>query len=443
LSMYAKLNRGLYFLAQAYRQEPVLHALSDLRKTFYWDAEKLRQLQHERLMKLVKHAYKTVPFYSQYYQTWSNEIEHATVESIGELIKKLPSVQKRDVIANRSKFYSRRNSKCYTNISSGTTGEPFAYPCDQLSWAYRHASLIRLLEYYGVALGSSYGYFFGQHWKNELRFKTAVKDWFFNRIRFSAFSIDNAQVKKSYTYFLRKKIHYFLGYPSVIVAFCKIAKEELQLDLTKLNLRLIVTTGETLENYQKNYLASIFSIPIVNYYGSAEGGFAAFAGKEGRMHVNMETCYLEQNADHKLSKTDLFLRQFPLIKIQTDDISTPIKISSETELNRPYIDQIHGRTGEEIILPNKQKVHAVILDYFFDLFINDPNILKFRFEFTAKNVVLLIKSNKPKLENSFVVKIKKEFNDLFNDVELHVKQVGEIGELANGKNRPWIQRKDA
>ena len=438
--MHARLNQSLYHTAQYIRGEPVRKALADLNKSFYTSLDELESIQNTRLLELLKHAINTVPFYKKHFQPWVCDINEVNINLAKDVFKKLPVVEKEHILKNRDSFFSTHSFKCVTNISSGTTGEPFAYPCDQVAWAYRHASLIRLIELYEVKFGSRYGYFFGQHWKSDLQIKTNVKDWFFNRDRFSAFNITSDSVLKTFLKFKRNKVVYFLGYPSTLVEFCKIASEELGMNLTELNLKLVITTGETLEEFQRTYLNKILGCPIVNYYGSAEGGFASFEGREGVMQENMETCFLEINENRKISKTDLFLRQFPLIKIQTDDICENQTNTVETQLNHKNLGKISGRTGEKIILPNGEKFHAVILDYFFDLFINDPNVLKFRFEFSKEEVKLVLKSKQEYISDSFRINVEKEFNELFPNVSFRLVKVNEFDHLPNGKNRPWIQR---
>ncbi len=437
--MQQALNKQLYFLAQRWRKEPVKSALLDLEKSLYCSLDELENIQNSRLIALLNHAIETVPFYKKHYAEYSGVIKDAKADTVKEIFTSLPILSKADILKNRDLFYSSKTYSCYTNVSSGTTGEPFTYPCDHTSWAYRHASLIRLIEFYGVKFGSRYGYFFGQHWKSEFQLKTKLKDWFFNRDRVSAFNINPSAVDALLKAFKRNRTVYLLGYPSVLVEFFKIAIEELNFNSQELNIKLIIATGETLESFQKIYLESIFNCPVVNYYGSSEGGFGGFVGAEGLMQENMETSVLTIEKHDKISKTDLFLRQFPLIKIQTDDVCKISLGNPNTKLKHRVLGEISGRTGDKIMLPSGKQVHSVILDYFFDLFINDPNVLKFRFEFYTDKVELLIKSQKAALDVKFVERILLEFKNLFPDDSLDVKKVDEIPYMANGKNRPWVQ----
>lgn len=438
--MQARLNRLLYFSAQRFRKEPVKSAYLDLKRSSNYSREQLEELQNKRLHSLVNHAVDTVPFYKSFYREWIDEIKSSSSTNIKDIIVKLPALQKSKIIENRGLFYSNLKYNAHSNISSGTTGEPFAYPCDQISWAYRHASLIRLLELHGVSFGSRYGYFFGQHWKQELKLKTTLKDWFFNRDRFSAFDSSIEAIQSNHQKFLDNRVSYFLGYPSTMVEYCKVAQHQLGLDLKKLALKLVITTGETLEPFQREYLSTSLGCRVVNYYGSAEGGFASFEGLEGEMHENMETCYLEFDENKRVLKTDLILRQFPLIKIQTNDVCEPVLSNKRTELNHRVIGSLSGRTGEKIKLPSGKKVHSVVLDYFFDLFINHPNILKFRFEFFNHEVVLLLKVRNNVMDEKLGTSLKSEFDKLFSNTPFRILKVNDIELLPNGKNRPWIQR---
>lgn len=424
---------------QALRHEPVKHAYAELQRTTEWRSERLNRLQESRIKDLLIHAYRYVPYYRNNYGTYLNGISNLPESEMPELMKELPVLKKRVILENRDQFMAEGKYASHTNISSGTTGEPFAYPCDQISWAYRHASIMRCLELHGVKFGSPYGYFFGQHWKNELVLKTQLKDSFFNRIRFSAFTITKEAATRVFTKFKRKRVVYFFGYPSTMVEFCKLCTNELNLNLKDLQLKLVMATGETLEDYQRDYLERSLGCRVINYYGSAEGGAGAFEGPEGFMHENTETTYIEIQENGKIAKTDLFLRKFPMIKIATDDVCIPNDQDNKSIIGHRVLGKITGRTGEKIRLPDGREFHAVILDYFFDLFINHPEFLKFRFVFDNQGVVLLISNREIKISEELNQTLQREFQRLFGKIPFQVKCVAEIPLLPNGKHRPWVQ----
>lgn len=414
-------------------------AYKELNNTISASYIDLKSMQNKRLKQLLAHAYHTVSYYKNNYSLYLKDIARIPEDEMAELMRTLPVLSKSTILENPEHFLSNQNFKTHTNISSGTTGQPFAYPCDQVSWAYRHASIMRCLEMHGVLFGSPYGYFFGQHWKNELKWKTLAKDVFFNRIRFSAFDITVEAASLAYKKFKQKKVVYFFGYPSTMVEFCKICTEILAIDLKSLELKVVMATGETLENFQKDYLTRVLGCRVVNYYGSAEGGAGAFEGPEGWMHENMETTHVEISDSGKIVKTDLFLRQFPMLKIVTDDICIPAPEGAKSVLGHRILGNITGRTGEKIRLPDGREYHAVILDYFFDLFINHPEVLRFRFEFHKDHVLLNIHNNRGGITNEFAASLANEFGRLFGNVRFSIKHVEEIKQLPNGKHRPWVQ----
>lgn len=437
--MHVSVNRNIYFLTQALRREPVKHAYAELQRTTGWRAERLNRLQESRIKDLLTHAYRHVPYYRNNYGMYLNVISKLPESEIPDLMKELPVLKKSVILENRDQFMAEGNYVTHTNISSGTTGEPFAYPCDQISWAYRHASIMRGLEMHGVKFGSPYGYFFGQHWKNELVVKTKLKDRFFNRVRFSAFSVTKEAAHSAFNKFKGQKVAYFFGYPSTMVAFCKICATELNLNVQDLQLKVVMATGETLEDYQRAYLEKSLGCRVVNYYGSAEGGAGAFEGPEGMMHENTETTYIEIQENGKINKTDLFLRKFPMIKIATDDVCIPAYSNSTAVLGHRVLGKITGRTGEKIKLPDGREYHAVILDYFFDLFVNHPEVLKFRFVFDKQDVVLLIMNRETTISEKLEQSLQREFKRVFGTINFQVQCVNEIPLLPNGKHRPWVQ----
>ncbi len=438
--MNKKLNKFLYFSVQSLRKEFVKKALNDLDKTNAFSQDELKLIQNERLLSLLQHAVSTVPFYKEYYKNWSKEILEANTDNIEKIFIVLPSISKRDIRENIKNFYSTDTYPTTKNISSGTTGEPLSYPCDQVSWAYRHASLIWFLEQNGIEHGSKHGYMFGQPWKSQLRLKTIMKDLFFNRIRLSAFKQEKEHIEKVYYNFKKKKIEYINGYPSTIFNFCKVCRDELNIDLKSLNLKVVVTTGETLEDFQRKYFKESFGCEVRNYYGSAEGSVASFEGKEGLMHENSCVVKVLLSEENKVIVTDLFLRQFPIIKIETDDVFIPRTVNENTFYHHKVLGELKGRTGQYIHLPDGSKVHPLILDFIFDLFMDDPNVLRWRFVFENIKVTLLVETNLEELSEEFKNKVTSEFNKLFPLNKINIKKVGKIDLLANGKHSIWIQK---
>ena len=441
--MNNKLNQYLYFGTQFLRGESVLSAYRKLERCSTLGLKNLEELQAKKLLNLLKYSIENSTFYKKYYNDYISEIEQLRVKDVFKLFDELPVLTKRQAIEFHEEIATRNWIPTHTNISSGTTGEPFEFPCDMISWAYRHASIVRFLSIHGVSFGEKYGYFMGQHWRSELVLKTRIKDRFFNRVRLSAFNINEDSVLETYNWLKNEGATYIHGYPSAIFDFVKIAAELLGLDLGSLKLKLIMTTGESLSENQREYIQENFKAPVRDYYGSVEGGAGAFEGKEGYMHENMETTYI-QIEDRQILKTDLFLRKFPLIKFQTGDYVEPLSEVPRTELAHKVIGKIEGRVGEKIKLPNGEEVHSTILSFFIDLFAKSRQIRKFRFVFGRRNILILIETidSRDKVDERIEKDILQEARKIFNGNTFEIKYIDALPTLINGKHRDWVYAVD-
>jgi phenylacetate-coenzyme A ligase PaaK-like adenylate-forming protein len=396
-------------------------------------------LQGERLLRLLQHAVCHSAYYKAKYRDYLDEIQTVDNYSVFSLFEALPVLTKKEAIENAEIIQVDIDYAVYPNISSGTTGEPFQFPCDQMSWAYRHAAIIRFLEMHQVSFGAPYGYFSGQHWRSEFQMKTRLKDWFFNRHRLSAFDVNKETVAKTYHWLRKNKAKYIFGYPSTIFDFVAICNEELKLDLSDLSLDLVVTTGETLAPYQKQYVANHLGCPVRNYYGSVEGGAGAFEGPEGFMHSCMETTHLWFDQDFRIHKTDLWLRKFPLIKFDMADYINPIQEVPGTKYKHKVVGDITGRSGEKIKLPDGSQIHPMLLNYFFDLFTENQNIRKFRFVFGKNQIELLLEPMAGKsIGDRAKEAICKEAPNIFKSNAFKIVELNEIPVMANGKHRDWV-----
>lgn len=433
--------KQIYFFLQLIRKEPIQSTLKDLNISLYSDILFLKNIQFTRLKECLIHAIEHVPYYKDSYKTFKEEIYNLNDwDDCNILMERLPVLRKQDFINNRSTFFSDdiHLRKTYQNKTSGSMGNPVIYPCDQLSWAYRHAAVYRSLKIFNIDIGEPYAYFFGQHWSGKL--KVRMKDFVFNRVRVNAFDLNLENTPYYYHKLKRRKVTHFIGYPNTITEFLVNCKH-LNLDLSVLPLKLIVTTAETLTDENKKLIESIAKVPCADQYGCAEAGIIACAGVEGYMHLTMENVWFRTDMNGNIYVTDLFLRSCPLINYEIGDKSGGI-VENHPELKQKHfvIKNILGRTQEDIILSNGKIINSHIPNYIFKNVGDDWGIVKFRFYF-LKN------SNKVRLYIKVLSALSADQLDsiyqsskLFfgNDVELEVFESESFPVLPNAKHRIMV-----
>ncbi|MEM1204173.1 MAG: hypothetical protein AAGN66_13165 [Acidobacteriota bacterium] len=445
--MHPRLARTLYFGLQRLRREPVSEALADVRRTEFLGRDELLALQAERQLAQLRFAARRVPYYRETYAPFLGDLERArTPDDVAALVRRLPTVAKGAVVEQRRRFRAEgRIGPTYPDRTSGSSGTPLAFPCDQTAWAYRHALTWRTLEAFGARVGDPYGYFFGLHWSRRGRFQVRLRDWLFNRTRISAFDLGPSNLERHWRQLRRFGPRYFLGYPSALAEFCALAAQR-GYDLEDLHLKAVMTTGEPLRAHQRTLIESTTGAPCANLYGSAEGGLGAFGCPAGSLHVAVEASWLDvAGSDSETGDggeaivTDLFLRAFPLIRYAIGDGARRRDGICPCGRAHPMIADLEGRSGKPIQLPNGRRVNANLPSYVFKPFADGAVIRRYRFVETPKGLTLLLAVDRNSFTGEHLAQVRRETHRAFgDDLDLEVEILDTLPTLPNAKHRDYV-----
>jgi len=311
------------------------------------------------------------------------------------------------------------------------------FKCDNRSWAYRHAAQWRALAIHGVVLGEPYGYVFGDHWNRRISVKARLRDLLFNRVRLSAFRIDDSSVKTAFRGFARRRVTHFVGYPSAITDFCLLGSDA-GLPLRDLKLKCVLTTAEPLREHQREIIERVLGTRCVNMYGSVEGGVGAFEGVEGYLHQSVETSLILIE-DGELLVTDLHSLKCPLIKYRVGDTAGAPPRASGLRLAHPLIGAIEGRSGDRIELGNGRVLNPNLPSYVFKPLAAREWVRKFRMvygraESSLRVLVVPHRGWTPEAEAEILEEVRKGLQ--MDRVTLEV--VDDLPQLPNAKHRDFI-----
>ena len=443
--MNTRLAKSLYFTLQRLRREPVWRALGDVVQLEALSREELRAVQTRRMRALLLYAVDHVPYYRATLSALKGEIAKATsYERMFRVMSKVPPLEKGAIAGNEASFKSDEIKRIPTspNVTSGSTGEPLMFPCDKLSWAYRHALQIRCLSWFGVNVGEPYGYFFGLHWSRRHRLSTAARDFVFNRLRVSAYAIQPSRILEYYFHLRSRGVTHFAGYPSAIYEFCVLANEP-GISLRGLGLKAVFTTAEPLLPFQRAVIEEATGARCVNIYGSVEGGFNACECPAGRLHAMAESTWFQVDASTgQVLVTDVFLKAFPLINYAIGDEIDFAPDSEVCKCGRPHpiVSSVVGRSGEPIRLPNGRLVNANLPSYIFKPLAHLKRIRRYRFvEKPMGQLDLLLVVTQAFSRDDYAV-VEKEVHKAFGpDINLEIRIVDRLPTLPNAKHRCYIK----
>ena len=127
--------------------------VADLFRTQWLSPAAVRELQEEKLRRLVHHAYHHVPYYRTRMQALG--LQPSAIRSLDDLAK-LPYLTKDDIRRHLSFDIlsdNHQKSEILRITTSGSTGEPFVCYVDRVQLEFRWAATLRSQEWTGYRFG--------------------------------------------------------------------------------------------------------------------------------------------------------------------------------------------------------------------------------------------------------------------------------------------------
>ncbi|WP_105188463.1 phenylacetate--CoA ligase family protein [Pseudoalteromonas sp. T1lg48] len=346
----------LYILGSRFRNPSLNKVYRELKETEFADSDTLKKIQEDKLRCLLCFCYR----YSPYYRKKFNEISFNPESDVYDkgILSQIPLLSKGDLIKFNSDIHANYTfKKTFFSETSGSTGEALTFHKDELWDSYNRASINRGLSWFGVKPWNKNGYFWGFSNQGLRALKVKVMDLLVNRFRL--FSYTNDEIEN----FLHKSKSacYLEGYSSMIY---EVAKKANQLGIKLDNIKLVKGTSEKIYDHYHEETKKAFGQKIISEYGSAESGIIAFECPHGQMHLNEETCIVEE-IEGRAVITNLVAYSFPTIRY---DLGDYIKISDKPcACGRAHrvLEEVAGRVGKNIVGKNGELFPSLTLYYVF------------------------------------------------------------------------------
>jgi len=427
---------------QAVRGERVKDYLTDVKRVERYPLDEIREIQLDKLRRLIAHSYKNIPYYTELFD--ANKINPDDIRTYSDL-QKIPVLTKRTILDNEKKLVnSALSEKMRIRKTGGSTGMTLHFLKERKALALNDAVMYRCYGWYGIDIGDRQVRFWGVPVTAKLRWREQIKDFVLNRIRISAFDISEASCLKQYERIKRFKPDYFYGYTTAIYGFCLFMKK-LGIDLNSLNLKAVICTAEKMYSHHVNLFNEVFKCPVVDEYGSSENGILAFQCKKDNMHMmsdHMCIEFLDENNHHvkpgelgRISVTDLVSYGMPLIRYEIGDIGRPSDKKCTCGVNLPLMEIVEGRKEDFIRIKEGKLVHAAYLCYT----LKDDTVNEFKM-YQKDMTTLLVQIVKSPAFNSITEKMldKKLRTALGNDMKITFEYLDRIPRESSGKLRYFV-----
>jgi phenylacetate-CoA ligase len=433
------------------------------KKVRHLPLDEIKKIQWRRLKDLLNYAYENNDFYKEYLE--SVNLEPAMIRTPLDM-SKLPLTEKKEYINNMDKIITKNvieNRDYVVATTSGSTGEPFKHYVDsKREQMCTEMSFILNMESAGIKpfeKNNELSILFHPS-KEIIDFRNRPTKNLINHIIYSffpeSFGIRGYMITKENTPELvdlikENNIKGIYGIASSILNFAQYIDDE-----EVLKLDYVITMGEELLDYQRQYISKIFNCLVFMDYGSSECMRMGFECKNHNgFHMDIYNYYFEFLPHDQLSTdvqnqcdlvvTNLNNYVFPFIRYKTSD---GVILSDEPTTcgnNLPMVKKIFGKNIIGFTAPNGYRLSSVDFAAFFEHYHKkNPTVKQFQI-IQKDDKTLLIKIVPTTVYNE---KFKKDLEEKMSmlvegSMKIEVIPVEGIAPEKSGKTKVLVLQKDA
>jgi phenylacetate-CoA ligase len=447
MSMYSYIYQKYWRVICWKNNNKTPYYLTELRKSQFWPKEDIEKLQLKKIKNLISYAYKNVPYYKKILN--ENHLHPTDITDFKD-VQKIPILNKNQIRQNLDALISTNVDKknIRKDFTSGSTGEPLTIYKDKNYSEYTKADQYRSYEFSGYVLGDKIARLWGAHRDApKTTFLTQFKQKIDRTLFINTFNIYEKDMEKIIKKLETFNPDYILGYASSLYFFAKYFQKN---NITNIRPKSIISSAETLYDYQRKLINKSFSAPVFNHYGCREvGAIACECNQYNGLHILAENQYVEiinRAGEHcdkgeigKIIVTNLNNYSFPLIRYEIGDMARTSQIDQcNCRRGLPLLDEITGRTIDNFIFSKGEIIHG---GYFIYIFLNVKGVQHFQIiqENINKIIIKIVKSDDFN-ENEINRIIKTIKKDLGEDIEIEVDYVSELDKTPTGKHRVTISK---
>ncbi|SRR5690554_2337584 len=339
---------------------PMRNAFDSCVKLNQLTESQLKSYQLRRLKSLIKKS-----------DLFSNEIIDKVEESksISEALENLPVITKSDL-----RKWSQNKGLMKSVVireTAGTTGTPMSFQYTKSNIAHQLAVRAYCLSKLGIKYGEREARLWG---RRDNSIKSKLRDFILNRMVFNFIDGDSKSLAKKLIFY---KPAYIYGYSSIVLAAAK------YFDLANIKppkIKAVICTAESLQGFQQDYIARVFSCPVVMEYGCTEVDIIAFQCEKRHYHLVNPWLIVEVEKGETIV-TDLNQDIMPIIRYKVGDNIVFEKWSGGCGYGEreEVVTKVKGRSlNQKVYLPDGGYRHAVIFAYVAeDLYRNLPFFTQF------------------------------------------------------------------
>ena len=409
-----------------------------------WLSEsQVEEYQFEKLKALINYSYENVPYYSRIMKERS--LTPKDIKNLEDL-SKFPVLTRDTVRLHQKELLSTKYPKLLLRHghTSGTTGSPLEFYYDISTCVVHHVADWRQKHWAGLQNGEPYGSLQGRVIV-PLTQKTPPfwrKNWINNQLFLSAFNLSKQNLPRYFEKIYKDGLSAIEGYPSNLYILSLYLNEH----KTKLPVKAILTSSETLFDYQRESIEKAFECKVFDFYGMAERVvFATECDYHKGHHLNMDygvTEFLDNKNEPvgpgkmgRLVATSLHNYAMPFIRYQTNDVSGLKAEKCPCGRSFPLMQDVTTKDESIVTLPDGRLVSPSVLTHPFKPMhnISESQIIQTELD---QLLVKVVKRNSYTRKDE--IKLLRAFQErLGSQVNIKIEYVDSIPRTDSGKLK-WV-----
>jgi len=430
------------------RYRKIKRALDLIKKVQWYSKDEINKYQLAKIQQLVKYSYENVPYYRNLFDRL--KIKPEDIKDFDDFYR-IPFLTKEIIRENFNDLKSKNvpEFRFRYMATSGSTGKPLGLFVDKINYSVNAAA------YYKVNINRAGCRIYDKsvHLTGTMPIPSANKGKFWRysmmgrRMHLSLLHLNEKTISRYIEKIRRFKPKYILAYPSTIIEIARYMKENKISPIS--SLKVIISTGETLYDWQKELIKESFQCRIFEIYGLSESTtIAGYCEKSEYFHFFPEYGFVElidENGNHvkkdgekgEIVTTGFMHPLFPLIRYKTGDMGILSNKKCPCGRNCLILKKIEGKWRQEYIY-TKDNTRISFSSLYINFGIFD-NVERFQFYQKEKGAIILRIVKRKTYSEEDTEKIKREFSKFGDLFELKIEFVDEIPKTAAGKYSYLVQ----
>jgi phenylacetate-CoA ligase len=428
----------------------VEHYYETLRKTQWLSPSQTRELQDEKLRRLVRHCYRNVP----YYRAKMQEMKLRPEDIQGQAdLHKLPMLTKADI---RQHLYfdimseNHDKSQVLKISTSGSTGEPFVCFADRAQLEFRWAATLRAQEWTGYKFGDPTVRLWHQTigMSKSQAMKEHADALLSNRTFIPVFELSDENLARMVRTIASAEPVLMDGYAEALDLFAHFVKGK---GSGAVRPKAIMSSAQTLPEPSRRLIEEAFGCKVFDKYGSREfSGIAYECEAHAGHHVVAEGYLVEVLRDGRPAApgevgevviTDLNNFCMPFVRYRIGDLAEAMDPNAACSCGRgaPRLGAIQGRVQSIIQGTDGRYLPGTFFAHYLKEF--DYAIKRFQIVQEERNAMTFRIVKGGRFSSEVLAEVIATFREyLGQSMRIDVDYVDEIKLIRTGKHLASVSR---